>query len=30
MGIEEFTRFIREDIAKWDKLIKTVGIKIDH
>lgn len=30
MGIEEFTRFIRDDIAKWDKLIKTVGIKIER
>jgi tripartite-type tricarboxylate transporter receptor subunit TctC len=30
MGIEEFTRFIREDIAKWDKLIKTVGIKVER
>ena len=30
MGIDEFTRFIRDDIAKWDKLIKTVGIKIER
>ncbi len=30
MSTEEFTRFIREDIAKWDKLIKTVGIKIER
>lgn len=30
MGTEEFTRFIRDDIAKWDKLIKTVGIKVER
>jgi tripartite-type tricarboxylate transporter receptor subunit TctC len=30
MGVEEFTRFIRDDIAKWDKLIKAVGIKIER
>jgi len=30
MEIEEFARFIREDIAKWDKLIQTVGITIER
>ena len=30
MGVDEFTRFIRDDIAKWDKLIKTVGIKVER
>ena len=30
MEIEEFTRFLRDDIAKWDKLIKTVGIRIER
>jgi tripartite-type tricarboxylate transporter receptor subunit TctC len=30
MGIDEFARFIREDIAKWDKLIKAVGIRIER
>jgi tripartite-type tricarboxylate transporter receptor subunit TctC len=30
MTVDEFTRFIREDIAKWDKLIKSVGIKIER
>ena len=30
MGTDEFARFIREDIAKWDKLIKAVGIRIER
>jgi tripartite-type tricarboxylate transporter receptor subunit TctC len=30
MGTDEFARFIRDDIAKWDKLIKTVGIRIER
>lgn len=30
MSVDEFTRFIRDDIAKWDKLIKSVGIKFDR
>ncbi len=30
MAADEFARFIRDDIAKWDKLIKTVGIKIER
>ena len=30
MTVDEFTRFIRDDIAKWDKLIKSVGIRIER
>jgi tripartite-type tricarboxylate transporter receptor subunit TctC len=30
MAPDEFARFIREDIAKWDKLIKSVGIRIER
>ncbi len=30
MGIDEFTRYLRDDIAKWDKLVKSVGIQIDR
>ena len=30
MAPDEFARFIREDIARWDKLIKSVGIRIER
>ena len=30
MTPDEFARFIREDIAKWDKLIKEVGINMER
>ncbi len=26
---EEFTRFIREDLAKWSKVIREAGIKLE-
>ncbi len=30
MSTEEFTRFIRADIAKWDKVVKAAGIQIER
>lgn len=30
MSTEEFTRFIRTDIAKWDKVVKAAGIQIER
>ena len=29
MSIAEFDRFLREDIAKWGKLVKDTGMKVD-
>jgi tripartite-type tricarboxylate transporter receptor subunit TctC len=29
MTIAEFDRFLREDIAKWGKLVKDTGMKVD-
>ena len=29
MNVEEFTRFLNEDIAKWANLVKTANIKVD-
>ena len=30
MSTEEFTRFIRTDIAKWDKVVKAAGIQVER
>ena len=30
MEIDEFTRYLRADIAKWDKLVKSVGIQFER
>jgi tripartite-type tricarboxylate transporter receptor subunit TctC len=29
MSMEEFGKFLREDIAKWAKLVKDTGMKVD-
>lgn len=29
MGVEEFTRYLNDDIAKWSNLVKSAGIKVD-
>ena len=29
MGVDEFGKFLREDIAKWAKLVKATGMKVD-
>jgi tripartite-type tricarboxylate transporter receptor subunit TctC len=29
MSVDEFGRFLREDIAKWSKLVKATGMKVD-
>ena len=29
MSSAEFDRFLREDIAKWGKLVKDTGMKVD-
>ena len=29
MTPEEFGKFVREDIAKWAKLVKDTGMKVD-
>ena len=29
MSVAEFDRFLREDIAKWGKLVKDTGMKVD-
>jgi tripartite-type tricarboxylate transporter receptor subunit TctC len=29
MTPDEFGRFLREDIAKWSKLVKDTGMKVD-
>jgi tripartite-type tricarboxylate transporter receptor subunit TctC len=30
MSVDEFTQYLRTDIAKWDKLVKSVGIQFDR
>jgi tripartite-type tricarboxylate transporter receptor subunit TctC len=30
MAIDEFTRYLRADIEKWDKLVKSVGIRFER
>ena len=30
MSMEEFTRFIRADIGKWDKVVKSAGIQVER
>ncbi len=29
MGVDEFGRFLREDVQKWSKLVKDTGMKVD-
>jgi hypothetical protein len=29
MTPDEFGRFVREDVAKWSKLVKETGMKVD-
>jgi tripartite-type tricarboxylate transporter receptor subunit TctC len=29
MGVEEFGRYLNEDIAKWEKIVKLSGAKVD-
>jgi tripartite-type tricarboxylate transporter receptor subunit TctC len=29
MGIDQFDRFLREDVQKWSKLVKDTGMKVD-
>jgi tripartite-type tricarboxylate transporter receptor subunit TctC len=29
MGVDEFGKFLHEDIAKWAKLVKATGMKVD-
>jgi tripartite-type tricarboxylate transporter receptor subunit TctC len=29
MSVDEFGKFLREDIAKWSKLVKATGMKVD-
>ena len=29
MGVEEFGKFLREDVQKWAKLVKETGMKVD-
>jgi tripartite-type tricarboxylate transporter receptor subunit TctC len=29
MGVDEFGKFLRDDIAKWAKLVKATGMKVD-
>ena len=29
MGVDEFTRYLNDDIAKWSQLVKSAGIKMD-
>lgn len=29
MGVDEFTKYLNEDIAKWSNLVKSAGIKVD-
>jgi tripartite-type tricarboxylate transporter receptor subunit TctC len=29
MNVEEFTRYLNEDIAKWANLVKSANIKVD-
>ncbi|HYR33120.1 MAG TPA: tripartite tricarboxylate transporter substrate-binding protein, partial [Burkholderiales bacterium] len=29
MGVDEFGKFLREDVTKWAKLVKDTGMKVD-
>ena len=29
MSIEQFDKFLRQDIQKWSKLVKSTGMKVD-
>ncbi|MGH8724909.1 MAG: tripartite tricarboxylate transporter substrate binding protein, partial [Burkholderiales bacterium] len=29
MSIDQFDRFLRQDIRKWSKLVKSTGMKVD-
>ena len=29
MPVDEFGRFLREDVQKWSKLVKDTGMKVD-
>ena len=29
MGVDEFTRYMNDDIAKWAGVVKAAGIKVD-
>jgi hypothetical protein len=29
MSIDEFGKFMREDVQKWSKLVKDTGMKVD-
>jgi hypothetical protein len=29
MGVDQFDRFLRDDIAKWANLVKSTGMKVD-
>ena len=29
MTPDEFSRFLRADIEKWDKVVKAAGVKVD-
>jgi len=29
MSVDEFGRFLREDVTKWSKLVKDTGMKVD-
>jgi hypothetical protein len=29
MGVDEFTRYMNDDIVKWANLVKVSGVKVD-
>ena len=29
MGVDQFDKFLRDDIAKWSNLVKSTGMKVD-
>jgi hypothetical protein len=29
MGVAEFTRYVNEDITKWERIVKISGAKVD-
>jgi tripartite-type tricarboxylate transporter receptor subunit TctC len=29
MSVDEFGKFLREDVQKWSKLVKDTGMKVD-
>jgi hypothetical protein len=29
MPVDEFAKFLREDVQKWSKLVKDTGMKVD-